>query len=56
MLVAVAYTLFIEAFHEEKQNQDGVWKKFWKVFIMFFKINQHAEKNTKVLPVPIHIF
>ena len=54
ILVAVACTLFMEAFHEEKQNQDGVWKKFWKVFIMFFTIHQHAEKITKVLPVPIH--
>ena len=56
MLVAVAYTLFIEAFHEQKQNQDEVWKNFWKVFVMFFTIHQHAEKNMKVLPVPIHIF
>ena len=27
-LVAVACTLFMEAFHQEKQNQDGVCKKF----------------------------
>ena len=56
ILVAVACTLFMEAFHEEKQNQDGVWKQFWKLFIMFFTINQHVEKITKVWPVSIHTF
>ena len=52
--VAVACILFMEVFHEKKQNQDGAWKNFWKVFIMFFTIHQQAEKITKVLPVPIH--
>ena len=44
----------MEAFDDEKQNQDGVWKFFWKVFIMFFTIHQHTEKVKKVLPILIH--
>ena len=39
----------MEAFHGEKQNEDGVWKKIWKVFIMFFTI--HAVDTGRKLNV-----
>ena len=39
----------MEAFHGEKQNEHGVWKKIWKVFIMFFTI--HAVDTGRKLNV-----